>query len=1265
MRPASTPTFSTGRRCATLLCTLTAVLVGVGVGIIGVAPAPGMMWEDPPDDGLTEAERGRLDELSKRKRSELSDSEKEELDGLIQKMIDKAMIEIEKKEQARDRGGDAPPPGESARPAIGDRQNPRKPPTPGRPVTVQDRKRAAPITRPRPQPQDSAEKPRPAMKRFVPPTMDKQAEVPEGNELLDFRNKRYSFGLKDGSYIDLVEMFARKTGLPVIGLPVKLLDNSKPENDKLTYISAELTDFQTTLHEINNLLFYEVTPALYLFFNEKDNRLQLDAFKEIKAKLPANRLFSSLEAVFEAKARGEFMDSEIVRVFFALKSSEDMKVFNELISNLFGELVLMAPMLNGKIDYLGRVDILEEVQSYLDRVEGLYSEDTLHSLEVKHIKASEALEKLNMLVENIINSADSGGGAPRRRGKDEGMILESEKVLVIANDDLNVLLVRGLPYKVEEVKAYLEVIDREMPGEDPALPVWVVLEHTEAETAEPIVSAVVNRVGRPRIVADRTRGKPQATPRVLASKSDEDLSITAEPRLNALILQGPEELIELAKLVITKFDVPVSARNNVRTVTIEHGEPAKIANLVESLLSDEQRKDRRPLTIEVNDNTLMLSGDPAQMSAAEQLVRELDRERPEAEMKTWVYTLENALPSMVEEVLMGREAVRVGVTASARRQGKGRGKTPPPSVGNFFADDASGKLFYFGTQREWESEILPTVKLFDAEVKVGQHGANFFALTFADPTETASTLAKLFTKGKRASEMQFAATPLGVIVTGVDTSMDLQQVGEAVALLDKDPNDPDAVARRTFAIKFADPEEIEKHIHTLFGSGPPPKGRRGPPDNEAIKTAATSNGIIVIAPTEAMNQIADLIQELDSDEIVETIEPQQFKMEHTEAALAAELLEPILKTKMEDFESRSRGKSSRKPGAALSVQADERTNSVWVSGPQGILEFAGDILKEIDSEIEEQQTIIQVYDCINASAADLVETLTALYGATAAPSPRHQAGKRPRPVRALQDGTSNVEIVALPGDRAMSVSGPPAKVAEVLVRAAEMDAKSSSTESAFRVFHLQFADVDEVANAVIEMIDEPMPRPRAKSEEDSFWKPAGPISGKTISVWPKYESSTLIVHAPPDKMAAVEALISESERIADPGNPEVPKPVPPYEFYFTKYLGAYEALQLTESFIDALYSPKPPVELDYIDKNTLVIKGSHKYIPEIKALIMRYVDTEARRKSDSVISVTTLPTGVPRERLLEMIRQNLPGVDIEMEEPRANEIPTDMIPEIK
>jgi hypothetical protein len=271
--------------------------------------------------------------------------------------------------------------------------------------------------------------------------------------------------------------------------------------------------------------------------------------------------------------------------------------------------------------------------------------------------------------------------------------------------------------------------------------------------------------------------------------------------------------------------------------------------------------------------------------------------------------------------------------------------------------------------------------------------------------------------------------------------------------------------------------------------------------------------------------------------------------------------------------------------------------------------------------------------------------------------------------RAAASGSSGVEIMPLPGDKALSIVAPTrAEVDEILARASEIDASSLSDEKITRSFALRWCDPEQIARDMIDMLDQRAPA-RAGEETDAWSWETGPEIGKDITALPSVTTRTVIVVAPPAKMTAAAHLIQMFEDLADPGNvaAEAEQPV---EFYTPTYLSAAECLDATNKYLDAVYGAfsERPVTLSVFNR-TLVLKGKRRHFDMIKQILTEEIDTAKTAEAlDATRAITfvKVPSNVQQEVLFKLLESSL-DLDIDIEGIQGEEAVPDevLVPEVK
>ncbi len=176
-----------------------------------------------------------------------------------------------------------------------------------------------------------------------------------------------------------------------------------------------------------------------------------------------------------------------------------------------------------------------------------------------------------------------------------------------------------------------------------------------------------------------------------------------------------------------------------------------------------------------------------------------------------------------------------------------------------------------------------------------------------------------------------------------------------------------------------------------------PEGRAG----ARIVAAADerTNSVVVSGPADTMGVVAQMVEALDSRSAA-VADVKVFHLEYADARNTADLINEVFGKDRSSSRSRSstsdfplsfrRGRFGRDDsrqteesdgtGSIVEIvaSADERTNSIVVSGPPDTLEVIAGVVKELDANPEQERQIF-VYALKNAEASNLKEVLNNLF----------------------------------------------------------------------------------------------------------------------------------------------------------------------------------------------------------------------------------------------------------------------------------------------
>ena len=169
---------------------------------------------------------------------------------------------------------------------------------------------------------------------------------------------------------------------------------------------------------------------------------------------------------------------------------------------------------------------------------------------------------------------------------------------------------------------------------------------------------------------------------------------------------------------------------------------------------------------------------------------------------------------------------------------------------------------------------------------------------------------------------------------------------------------------RIIELKSADAATLTPMLNNLFAEMV--KDQRGVDYVTATKIVpdTTANRIIVTGVKEEIGQVAELVQQLDQA-------PEQapgarvFKLNMADASMMA----PIVSNAMLRFDVR--GQAIRR----ITVTADDKSNSLIVSGTRSDLQDVGSVIEKLDGETSGKERVLKIFD-VKSEDADALALLT-------------------------------------------------------------------------------------------------------------------------------------------------------------------------------------------------------------------------------------------------------------------------------------------------
>ncbi len=676
-----------------------------------------------------------------------------------------------------------------------------------------------------------------------------QAKINEDaeNYLKPFFLREYNFSI-DGTYADLIEAFARMSGLGVLG--------EAPKGD-IKFVSDDTMDFKSALGRVQTLLFSH--PEKYWLFFKDNQYLQIVRVTAGTRILDVDHVYPNLLKYQEANLD----ENELALLIYTPEEGSIGDL--EPIRDFMPDYVRIAP-LSTEQNAMTVFGLAKDINKYLELIRKFQITAELpfkiEVLKIEHVLPSDALAAL----EELVAGFDMGAGAAsskRKAGQPSAAMAQAQGITAIADDLRKTILVRAVPKKIEEIKKFLVYIDVPLPGVD-YTPEVVRVQHVSASEVIDLVTALMGAMeaddeasaGR-KAPAKRPsrRGKKAAEKTTAASGSVDDLSLLEWEPANAIILIGSDEQVERAKVLIARFDVP--SEQQTKIVETVNGDPEDLVSLVTEVLESAGEGGALVCTVDPSGSSIILSGPLNEVSRAEELIAQLDVAVPEEPVHS--YKLTYARPSALLTILNAWEAA---TPAPPRRtKGKPRPRKGAKAAGStFHADDASGILYAICTDEEWINKYQPMIEKLDSEMK-DEEGYEFVAIEHIDPAEVVKSLQGVYGKprgSKKDSVPTFVAVPNGVLIVNAnpDELLDMKNI---IARVDVDPETAGGVTLEKFELAYADAADVVAVVDAVVND-PAAKGRKA---QQKIRFVEKGSTIYAMAPAREMSRIASLISELD------------------------------------------------------------------------------------------------------------------------------------------------------------------------------------------------------------------------------------------------------------------------------------------------------------------------------------------------------------------------------------------------------------------
>ncbi len=618
---------------------------------------------------------------------------------------------------------------------------------------------------------------------------------------------------------------------------------------------------------------------------------------------------------------------------------------------------------------------------------------------------------------------------------------------------LSSILVKANKQEMAKIKAYIEMLDIDTGGDEPFE--IVTMNYATASNVANIVRTVIS-------------GQRSRSPR--RTSSADSFTATAD-NINdkIIVLQGSEKELEEAKSLIARLDVDPLQGAIQKLVTIENTDPRVISEILGQRYGSNTRSRYNisstpslPSFIpDDNSSTLMVLCREEAWPEIERLIKELD-ERAEVQNRTHLYKLENA---NVADVLPVLQQVLGDTNSRAVRMPLRNYLNTP----EFIAIEETNGLLVSGDEKAHQ-KVKDMLPLLDVKGTVNEFRP--IELEKADAEYVAQKVEELFASSGSSSRSPYSYRRTGYgssSSSGAQVRVIAEPVTNRILVAASDGDfakakslaesiDAEYIAkkyeRRLFPLQYADPNEVEQAVASVFEAEQVSSGRYGSRSSTVdapptVRTVGTGNGLVVIATEDKMKDIEEFINELDTDRMSGN-EMRTYKVKSSDSRGSYGLAQTLT-------DMYGRGGRYGQNTSNVRFMGDYGSELLIVSAPKTRMPEIDKMVKEMIKSKEPDEIIFKHFDLKEADPKDMAELLEPILE-------DHYEGEQGYSSRWYGGGGMEPRVVAHTTARKIMVAGTPSVIdlAERMID--EFDRKPE--ESVTQMVTLEKIKAEEIAPVI-------------------------------------------------------------------------------------------------------------------------------------------------------------------------------------------------------
>lgn len=545
--------------------------------------------------------------------------------------------------------------------------------------------------------------------------------------------------------------------------------------------------------------------------------------------------------------------------------------------------------------------------------------------------------------------------------------------------------------------------------------------------------------------------------------------ITVDARTSALVVAGNGKSFAMIEGLLKQLDqkLPFELRD-IRLVMLQNADANVVAATIQKLM-DARITQRAALNqgqadllkvivmADQRSNALLVGGSKDSFELVESLAKQLDTANPALSGRVRLIPMQFADARVLASTFTALFEQRYAAARSADVQ-----RQKP-----IILPDARSNSLLVTANQEDNGAIDDLLKRLDAKQDNPALTLTVLPLKHNDSSRVGTMVESIFAARLRSQvlpgQQPLPSDQIKVEPDALNNALiisaskeNLSVIQELVQKLDSEPTIAGGTLE-TFTLQFADAQRVANILKTLVDQGlyrpglPPGSPIKGNSSRDllSISVDPRSNSLIVSASPENLAIVREVIKKVDSKDLAATGDVRLYTLKNAKASSLATVLEQFFRAKRT---ADSVAVNANERTIPASVIADDRVNTLLVTGGKEAFELVERILPQLDGEPVFSRLNFRVFPLKRATATKLQSTLTPIF----ANRPPKVKGEPLDPITIVADAWVNALLVGATVD----------DLATVASLIAQLDAEPSETGLAIHVFPLVKADARRVAQTV-------------------------------------------------------------------------------------------------------------------------------------------------------------------------------------------------------